>query len=144
GRRMVELQVSVAGTRRELRDADGGEDFIALERGGEQVPEEFAGGNPALAARAQGLKLGVERQDGGRPIAGRVGVCEAPAQRSFIPHLYVADFARRLREQRALGFEQVRRPNAVMRGGRADLNFVAVFADVSKLRDAPEINQVLR
>ena len=45
----------------------------------------------SLAVRANRNHLGFERDDRRRPIAGRIGVRDAAADRSFVSHLHVAN-----------------------------------------------------
>ena len=139
---MVELQVSIAGARWERGETNGGQNFVPLKRGREQVHKEFSRGYPTLASGAYGLDFGVEREDGRRPVACRIGMGETAAHGPFVSHLGVANFSRRFGQERALGFEQVRRLDAEVRGGRANLNLVAVLADIREIRDAADVNQV--
>ncbi len=57
---------------------------------------------------------------------------ETAAYRAFVSHLNVSDAFAAFRQQRTDVTQQIRRFQLIMRCGSADLNQIAVFANVGK------------
>jgi len=87
----MHLCVSLRGLAVSLIDANLAQDFTRLKRRGQQIDKEVVSLDRAFAVLADRNHLSAESDDRGGPIAGRIGVRDAAADRAFIAHLHVAD-----------------------------------------------------
>src|SRR5438874_18913 len=71
-------------------------------------------------------------------------MCNAPADRSFVPHLNVTDKAGGISERAGLTLNDIGSFDGVMRSQGADAYFAAIFAYVRKLRKPADIDQKFR
>jgi hypothetical protein len=85
------------------RDEDLGEDFIRLQRGGQEIEKKFPRRNPPLTLAAPGDNRCVESEDRRRIVSSRIGMCEGASDCSSVTHLAVTDASRGVREQRNRG-----------------------------------------
>ncbi len=78
-------------------------DFAGLERGGEGVEEEIGGGHGAVGVGRHQADVGIEREQRGGIIGGRIGVGDAAADGAHVAHLHIADAAGGFGQQRGNG-----------------------------------------
>src|SRR5439155_25737481 len=89
-------------------------------------------------------KFCIESQDSCRPIARRIGVRQAAADRAFVADLQVADLRSAFRKQRTNLLQQIRRFDLIMRGHRADADLSVLFANVREVFDAADVYEQRR
>jgi len=141
---MAELHERLAGSALGRSKADFFEHFRRLERGGQHLDEEVGGLDHALTLAAGSHDLRIQGDHRCRPVSGGIGMRQAAADRALVAHLHVAKMRGRLREQRAGAVQQVRGLNLKMRGGRPNSDLAALFANVSQVLDASDIDQHFR
>jgi len=97
---------------------------------------------PPTSARADAFHLRVERQRYRTVVAARIGFHQAAADGAAVAHLKVADLARRLAQHRQLRRDQRRFLDFHVAGHGADAKLAAVFANVTQVRNAMDVDQI--
>ena len=137
---MRELLVRRALPAGRCRHVDRDQDFAVGQRGRHDAGEELIRRNGALPSRAGRDHAGVERDQDGRQIGGRIGVRDVAADRAAIPDRRIADDRRRLR-QRGSRVAQIRRCRQVgVRRERADADPIALSRDAAQLGDPADVD----
>jgi hypothetical protein len=96
-----DLHESVARVGRHRRELDLRQHLVRCEYRRQRPDEEIRRVDPPLVTRPRPrAEPCVERQRHGRKLGGRVGVCDAPADRPAVPDLRVGDVGHRLGHQR--------------------------------------------
>ena len=126
-----------------LRHPDLRQQFVRLQRGLEQAPEERPGRDLPLRrgpARHQGRVQG----EGHRGQVGRrVAVCQRAADRAPVPDLRVPHLPGRVRQQRHLAGQQLGGLQLTVPGQRSDGHVAAPVLDVGQAGDPPEVDENL-
>src|SRR5260370_4907034 len=117
---MVHLDVSMTSAAASFVDADLSQYLAGPERGRHQVDEKIVYADRALAIFAGDDKFGVERNHRCGPIACRIRVGHAAANRPLISYLHVANVAGAFRHQRAAILEKLKRVNLLISSRTAD------------------------
>src|SRR5690348_1955684 len=115
--------------------------LAGLKCGGEQLYKKLVCFDDAFAFCAHGDDLSVECDDGGWPIGCGIGMGEASADSPFVAHLHVSEMAGGFRQQRTETAQQIRALDLEMRGGCADADLSAFFANVGKVLDAADVDE---
>ena len=126
-----------------LGHPDLGEQFPRLEHGLEQALEELADTDLAGAVGAPGDHGGIQGEQHGGQVGGRVGVDERAAEGAAVAHLRVAHLAGGVRQQRQLGRQQAGARHLVMTGQGANGDMAARIADVVQLGQPADVDQDL-
>ena len=130
-----------ARTRAPNREADGRQDLVVVESGGEGALEEVRRGDVTTAARAGRFQRRIEGERYRRQLGGGVGVCDRAADRAPIPDLEMTDVGQREREQRH-GPAQFRISFGVcLTNHRANPSGIRSDLDPSELVDLAEVDQ---
>jgi hypothetical protein len=135
------LELHEAPTGGRLRDPDLREDLVGRERRFEQGGEEVAGRDRPGPTRSLRDELGVERQQDGRHVAGRVTVRDRSADRAHVADLRIADLTRRVCDDRAELLERFGVRDVVMPRERPDRDPVAVLADVGQVGEPADVHE---
>src|SRR5215470_1525564 len=109
---MVNLLVCLTATSLAAVDANLTEDLSWFQCCRQEVNEEVSSWDRPLVALAHCDEFRAEREDGSRPIAGRIGVGQAAANRSLVAHLHITNAGSAFRQQRA---------DLLQQGGRFNL-----------------------
>src|ERR1041384_463824 len=138
---MRHLLISLTETSARLLDANFAQYLTRLKIRRQQTDEEVFGFDSALAVWSNKNKFSIEREHGSGPIAGRIGMRDAAANRALVANLNVADALRTLRQQRTNPFQQIRRFQLIVRRSRADQNLIPFFTDIRERFDPGNIDQ---
>src|SRR3990170_441306 len=130
---------SSAGGGRNWRETEGGADGGLV-----VVGEELGDGDDALAAAGDELDAGVEDDEAGRRVLGRVGVGEAAADSGDVADAHSGDVAVDLGEEGPALLDDGRGLDVAVVGEGADVQAVRLGADAGEAGDAGEADEVLR
>ena len=111
------------------------------ERSLEKALEEVVRRDRALAVRALDHERGVEREQRGRQVGGRIAVRDRSADRAAVPNLVVADLGGDGARHAALAREHVARLEVAVTRERADRDVIARVADVRQVADPADVDE---
>ena len=137
----VQLQVRPARRRAELRHADLRQQLPRPGSGLEDTREELRRRNDALPVGAPDRHLGTEGEHHRGQIRRRVAVGERAADRSDMPHLRIADHARRRRHDRAVLLQERIVANRFVPRERADRELRAGIPDIRELGQPADVDR---
>src|SRR5262252_6641392 len=115
---MMNLLVCLTATPLAAVDANLTEDLSWFQCCRQEVNEEISGSDRALTAQADCDQFRFEREDGCRPIAGRIGVGQAATNCSLVAHLHITNAASAFGQQRTDLLKQGGRFNLIVSSGR--------------------------
>ena len=127
--------------RRDGRHPDLGEDLLPLERGLERADEELHGRDRPFPTRSTRDEIGVEREQDGRQVGGRIAMRDRAADRASVTHLRIADQRSGLRDHRTMLREHRVARELSVPCERTDRDPIAVLTDVTQLVEASDVDE---
>jgi hypothetical protein len=123
-----DIRTAAASGRR--RDTDFGQDFISMQRGGEEVGKKLGDWYRAFAIEASRHNLSPQGEEGRRVIVGRVSMGQVPTNGCEVAHQRVANDPSSVAHNRVFRSHEFRMLDIGLAGQRSYAQNAVAFVEI--------------
>ena len=121
-----------------------GQDLVGSDRSRQQADKEIVGLDQPLARGTNEVQLCSERERCRWKVGRRVAVDQASADRATVAYLHIRHLGGRLRQQRYLRLQHVRRLQCVMCREPTNRDRAVVLPNIGQTEQAANVDEVFR